>query len=528
MRCTSLSLALVSALASPAASQVHSFFGSGQQERLGHDVAAAGDVNADGTPDIVVGGPYAILFGCDTGVRTGARVYSGSDGSVLHTFVTSNSDDHHGVQVRGAGDVDGDGFDDVLVANGSDFCCYGANDLFVYSGQTGAVIHHVQHIPWWYYFHKNDMDAVGDANGDGFDDFAVGDGGSDFVTVYSGLDASPLLHLTGAGPNFGASVAHVGDWDGDGVGDLAFSVDATSTRVVALPAGTVLLDVPFGGVIDDVGDFDGDGQRDLLIGGFYGELTHTAQARVVSGANGAVLQTYGGWTRYRTAGDYDGDGTVDLVVGDPTETMGRGRAALLSGADGTVLTLLHEGVERWAQVGYAVRAVGDVTGDGVVDVAVGAVGERANPGSGPYGGAVHVFSGPCPPAPANYCVGAPNSAGPGASIGFEGTWSVANADLVLTASGLPPHHFGIFFYGPGQTSVALGDGFRCVDGPPLFRMDILGSGAAGAVALEVDYGTHGGQLVAGTTWNFQFWYRDTPAMQAGFNLTDALAIGFCP
>ena len=137
-------------------------------------------------------------------------------------------------------------------------------------------------------------------------------------------------------------------------------------------------------------------------------------------------------------------------------------------------------------------------------------------------------------AAARYCVGAPNSVGPSAFFGTNGTTHVSHDNLLLLAAGAPAGQFGLFYYGPEAVQVPFGDGYRCVGGGAtgLFRLyppvQIDGSGAA-AHALDYDNPpTPAGQITPGSTWYFQFWYRDPAASGAGFNFSDACALSFCP
>ena len=136
----------------------------------------------------------------------------------------------------------------------------------------------------------------------------------------------------------------------------------------------------------------------------------------------------------------------------------------------------------------------------------------------------------------SYCTSTPNSTGGGALMSFNGTTSIASNDFEVTVTGGVPGAFGLFYYGPGQISAPFGDGVRCVGagGLGIFRLNppqVLG--VLGDATRHVDY-TQGppssgnGAIHAGDTWNFQFWYRDTPAGQSGFNLSDAISVLFCP
>lgn len=133
-----------------------------------------------------------------------------------------------------------------------------------------------------------------------------------------------------------------------------------------------------------------------------------------------------------------------------------------------------------------------------------------------------------------YCVGAPNSAGPGAAIAFSGGTSVALNDFTLTASGCPANVNAYFIYGSTQVQLPLGDGFRCVGGS-IFRLrPAQSTGAGGVVARLVDFtqppaGSGPGLIAPGSTWNFQLYYRDVGGpLGTGFNLSNALSVGFCP
>ncbi|MCA8978488.1 MAG: PQQ-dependent sugar dehydrogenase [Planctomycetes bacterium] len=132
----------------------------------------------------------------------------------------------------------------------------------------------------------------------------------------------------------------------------------------------------------------------------------------------------------------------------------------------------------------------------------------------------------------NYCPSSPNSAGSGALITTGGCRSVAMNNLVLSVSGAPANQFGIFFYGPQQTAVPFGQGTLCVTGSNgVFRLKpaILtspGGTASRALDLTVQPANGGpGGITAGSSWNFQFWYRD-PGF--GFNLSDAVWVHFEP
>lgn len=133
----------------------------------------------------------------------------------------------------------------------------------------------------------------------------------------------------------------------------------------------------------------------------------------------------------------------------------------------------------------------------------------------------------------SYCVGAPNSVGPGAQIMLRGSLGVADQDLTLLATGCVPNEFGSFFYGPNASFLPFGAGYRCVvgGGIGLFRfLPPAPADAAGMAQWRIDWNAPPvdagpGRLTPGSTWYFQYWYRD-PAF--GFNLTDGLRLVLCP
>ena len=136
---------------------------------------------------------------------------------------------------------------------------------------------------------------------------------------------------------------------------------------------------------------------------------------------------------------------------------------------------------------------------------------------------------PCQP-PVPYCTTSPNSEGAGALILAQGLPSVSENGLVLRSRFAAPGQFGIFYYGDGATAVAFGDGVRCVNGS-VFRLPIVTVQPDGSAVhfLDVEAPPEpAGTIDPGSTWNFQFWYRDPAFGGAGFNLSDALEVSFCP
>ena len=135
----------------------------------------------------------------------------------------------------------------------------------------------------------------------------------------------------------------------------------------------------------------------------------------------------------------------------------------------------------------------------------------------------------------NYCTTSPNSVGPGALITYLGSPSVSAADLQLQAIGCPPNQFGIFYYGSNEISPPFGEGVRCVGAGTtgIYRSSPFLTDPFGFATMAIDFpsppaGGGPGQLIGGSIWKFQFWYRDPSGGPAGYNLSDGLSIVFCP
>jgi len=154
----------------------------------------------------------------------------------------------------------------------------------------------------------------------------------------------------------------------------------------------------------------------------------------------------------------------------------------------------------------------------------------------PSGGEVYKIVGDCNVA--NYCTAAVNSSGAAGAMSSGGTPSVGANNFTLLSRNLPPNVFGIYFYGNTQIQAPFGDGFRCVGatggGGTTRLQGPIQSDASGNIDRVLDFtvppaNAGSGQISPGATWNFQFWFRDTMGPGGtGFNLTDGLAVTFCP
>jgi FG-GAP repeat/FG-GAP-like repeat len=201
---------------------IYKYTGSGSDKALGFAVTAAGDVNADGIPDFT-----ASLFaqlGADIFAGR-VRVYSGADGSLLHEFSTPQPEDKFGQAISAGGDIDGDGYDDILV--GAPYY-YDPQDgssgrVQAFSGRTGAVLLDLigdsNELLGW------NLEGVGDFDLDGFPDFIVAAPIAGFqkrLRLFSGATGEALFTLgTSLGSDqLGWALDGGVDYDGDGRPDF--------------------------------------------------------------------------------------------------------------------------------------------------------------------------------------------------------------------------------------------------------------------------------------------------------------------
>ncbi len=310
--------------------------------QTGHAVAVAGDVNGDGLADVVVGAPLADPLGNDEGTAWVVFGKADTTAVVLATLEADGNgfaidglagDDALGFGVGGGGDVNGDGLDDVIVgapqadvgvlANaGRAWVVHGKGDTApVDLAQVAAGVGGFELRGFDADARAGDaVDIVGDVNGDGLDDFVV---------------ASPLADP--AGGNSGEVYVVWGKSDGTPI-DLDDIVAGTGGFAIA---GEEALDQA-GDAVARAGDVNGDGLADLVVGGPGAEADPdvadiTGRAYVVLGK--------------------DDELAVDLVD-------------VAAGIGGFVV----DGTTQFDFSGYSVGGGGDVDGDGLADVVVGAHG----------------------------------------------------------------------------------------------------------------------------------------------------------
>ncbi len=346
--------------------QLYRYDGTGRGDYLGRSVDGAGDVNADGFADFIVGATGEDNNGTNSGA---AFVYSGRDGTELYRFDGDSAWDSMGISVSGAGDVNADGFDDVIVGidqddNNGDK----SGTARVFSGRDGSVLWSFDGDSTGDQFGFS-VSGAGDVNADGFDDVIVGAFGDDngysnsgSARVFSGRDGTLLFGLDGdaQADDFGYSVSGAGDVNRDGhadfiVGapgeDLAGRPGPGFARVFSGIDGAKLFTFRgdsdydhFGTSVAGAGDVNGDGTPDLVVGADEDDnrgKKNSGMCRLLSGANGSTLFSFNGLRDFHelgavvaAGGDVDADGFADVLVSAPRADFtapGSGSAYVLSG-----------------------------------------------------------------------------------------------------------------------------------------------------------------------------------------------------
>ncbi len=362
----------------------------------GRAVSCAGDVNGDSYPDIAVGNDIAGTI----------DILSGTDGSLIRQLslstIVANFSNLPSYTIDTIGDLNSDGFDDLLVGRVGDALVglagvvpLGPGGTQIFSGADGSVLQTQSPLSGEQSFGYATA-VIDDVDGDGKADYVVAapwastqglfDNG--YFSVFSGGTGALLYSVHGQSSSIrlGQSLASAGDVDGDGAGDfvvgstagsgsLIVYSGATGAQSLVLQAGSLTLSPSFGLGYPDIevaagADVDGDGVGDYVLAK-RGDETHGFRAGAIFVFSGATNQIIHSWFGQPCDGigakieliDVNADGNADVLSASRNDAGHDDDVTVFSGVTGVAKFDTDTVTNDMTQL----AVVGDVDGDGVAD-----------------------------------------------------------------------------------------------------------------------------------------------------------------
>ncbi len=474
----------------------------GWHDSHGSDVTGIGLWDDDDVPDYAVGAPNAFTLEFYEGV---VRIFSGATHTLIQEITEHNSWDRIGNHVYGLGDLDGDGHPELATTGTEEFW------VRLYSAPTGALFR--EHTTLWVGMGRNpQVVPYGDWDGDGGSDYLIGDylyspslSNAGRVILFSGKTGAELMTFDGTrvDEELGVSVSVAGDWNGDGIDDIAAGAPGT-----------------YG-----------------VAGG------HKCGVYIFSGDDGSILRFFNG-ADYTTANaafgdatvsgkDVNGDGFPDLLVGAPAESVHpphwrSGAVYLISGRTGAVLWKHVGRPDNDYKLGQYLYLIDDHDGDGLAEWVVSDP-RFIPPGETYKKGRIAIYRGAAGDR-GNGCPTTPNSVGAGANLTVSGPISLRNNLTRLVVTGVPPTARARLVYGAPGPPLPYDAGTLCVSGE-LHLATWLVFDASGSALVPLDlshppFSSGPGAIAPGDTVAFQLLYTDPAA--GNRNTSGSIVIRFLP